>query len=298
MKVLVTGMSGFVGWHCAHQLDTVDLAAEGWIDMRDASAVRHAVSRARFDAVIHLAALSSVSSSLEDPRRTYEVNFLGTLHLLEALRHAGFRGRLLYVGSAEIYGIVAEEELPIEERYPARPLNPYSVSKVAAEALCYQWSQTGPFEIVVARPFNHVGPRQSTLFAVSDFARQIVGFARTGGGGRLLVGDIDTTRDFTDVRDIVRAYAGLLRDGRNGEAYNVCSGTERSMREIITALCRLGGVQAEIVVDPQRLRPAQQRRMRGSFAKLAADTGWSPLIPFERTLHDIINYWQNEGDST
>lgn len=297
MKVLVTGMSGFVGWHCAQQLDAVSLAAEGWVDMRDASAVRHAVTRASFDAVIHLAAQSSVSQSLEDPRQTYEVNFVGTLNLLDALRHAGFRGRLLYVGSAEIYGIVAQEQLPIDESCPLRPLNPYSVSKVAAEALCYQWSRTAPFEIVMARPFNHVGPRQSTLFAVSDFARQIVAFARAGRRGPLLVGDIDTTRDFTDVRDIVRGYECLLHSGRNGEAYNVCSGTERSMREIITALCALSGIEVEIVVDAQRLRPGQQRRMRGSFAKLAADTGWAPAIPFERTLRDIIDYWKHQGGS-
>lgn len=296
MKVLVTGRSGFVGWHCAQQLDTVDLAAEGWVDMRDATAVRHAVSRARCDAVIHLAAQSSVGAAVEDPRGTYEVNFLGTLNLLDGLRHAGFRGRVLYVGSAEIYGIVPEEQLPIEEGRPPRPLNPYSVSKIAAEALCYEWSRKAPFEIVIARPFNHVGPRQSTLFAVADFARQIVDVARTRRPGPLLVGDIDTTRDFTDVRDIVRAYDGLLRKGRNGEAYNVCSGVERSMRDIINALCALCGVEVDIVVDPQRLRPAQQRRMRGSFAKLAADTGWAPAIPFDRTLRDIIAYWKYEGN--
>jgi GDP-4-dehydro-6-deoxy-D-mannose reductase len=295
MSVLVTGLSGFVGSHCARQMEAVDLSDGGeWVDLRDADRVRRAVRAAAPRAVIHLAAQSAVPASFENPRLTYEINFLGTLNLLEALRDSGFEGTLLYVGSADIYGAVPELQLPIAEQCPVRPLNPYAVSKAAAEAMCYQWSRSAPFRIVAARPFNHIGAGQSAQFAVSDFARQIAAFRRGTGPARLWVGDIDTTRDFTDVRDIVRAYALLLQSGRNGEAYNVCSGVERSLRDVIGAMLAVAGVEMAIEVDERRLRKVEQRRMCGSFAKLNADTGWTPEIPFERTLIDTLDYWDKE----
>jgi GDP-4-dehydro-6-deoxy-D-mannose reductase len=294
MSILVTGLSGFVGSHCARQMEAVDLKDGEWVDLRDPDRVRRAVRAAAPRAVIHLAAQSAVPASFENPRLTYEINFLGTLNLLEALRDNGFEGTLLYVGSADIYGAVPEHHLPITEPCPVRPLNPYAVSKAAAEAMCYQWSRSAPFRIVAARPFNHIGARQSAQFAVSDFARQIAACRRGTGPARLLVGDIDTTRDFTDVRDIVRAYALLLQSGRNGEAYNVCSGVERSLREVIGAMLSVAGVDMTIEVDERRLRKVEQRRMCGSFEKLHADTGWTPEIPFERTLIDTLDYWDKE----
>lgn len=295
MSVLVTGLSGFVGSHCAEQMPAVDLAdKDGWVDLRDSGRVQRAVRSVAPQAVLHLAAQSSVRASLGDPRQTYEINFLGTLNLLQALRDAKFQGTMLYVGSADVYGAVPEAQLPITEQCPLRPLNPYAVSKVAAEALCYQWSRSADFKIVIARPFNHIGPRQSTRFAVADFARQIVACRTSKSPARLQAGDIDTTRDFTDVRDIVRAYAALLRSGRNGEAYNVCSSVERRLREIIRALGGMCGVAVEIEVDVDRLRAGEQRRMCGSFAKLHAETGWQPEIPFEQTLADTLDFWHEE----
>ncbi|MBC7604855.1 MAG: GDP-mannose 4,6-dehydratase [Ramlibacter sp.] len=294
MRVLVTGLSGFVGSWCAQQFNAIDLADEcGLVDLRDEARVRHAVAAIAPEAVLHLAGQSSVALSLISPSETYDINCGGTHHLLRALGAAGFRGRMLYVGSADVYGAVAAEQLPITEDCPVRPLNPYAASKVAAEALCAQWSQRD-FEIVVARPFNHIGPRQSTQFAVADFARQIVACRAGRSPARLVVGNIDITRDFTDVRDIVRAYAALLQSGRNGEAYNVCSGVERSMSDIIDALCSLCGVKMDIEIDAERLRPTEQLRMRGTFAKLAADTGWAPQIAFEQTLRDIVDYWDKK----
>jgi len=295
MSVLVTGLSGFVGSWCRRQMPCVDLALDGkFVDLRDADRVRLAIEAIRPQAVIHLAAQSDVPSSIADAAETYAINFGGTFNLLTALATAGFAGRCLYVGSADVYGTVPEAQLPISEQRPMRPLNPYAVSKVAAEALCYQWSQTGPFEIVIARPFNHIGPRQSDRFAVASFARQIAAHRAGRGAGRLRVGDIDTTRDFTDVRDIVRAYAMLLERGRNGEAYNVCSGVERTLREVIGALLKAAGVDMQIEVDTDRLRRVEQRRMSGSFAKLHADTGWQPEIPFDQTLVDTLAYWDEE----
>lgn len=298
MTVLVTGLSGFVGSHMAELVSAVDLVeGPNLVDLRNYEKVSSTLAKLRPSAIVHLAAQSSVQRAIEHPTETYEINFVGTLNLLLALREAKFRGRFLYVGSGDVYGAVPEAELPVLEGRPLRPRNPYAVSKVAAEALCYQWSQTGPFEIVMARPFNHIGPGQSTRFAVSDFARQI-DLARKGRGkNTLLVGDIDTTRDFTDVRDIVRAYVALLKNGINGEIYNVCSGTERSLREIISALCLAAGVEMQINVVADRLRATEQRHMRGSYDHLRAHTGWVPCIPLAQTLQDILNYWHSKEDA-
>lgn len=295
MQLLATGLSGFVGSYCAQQLGAVSLAHNGRrVDLRNPEQVRAALAEAMPDAVIHLAGQSFVPASLIDPSLTYQVNFHGTLNLLQALKDVGFRGRMLYVGSADAYGAVPEQELPVTETRALKPLNPYAVSKAEAEALCHRWSQSGPFEIVIARPFNHIGPRQSTHFAVASFARQIAACRAGRAARRLVIGDAGTTRDFTDVRDIVRAYAALLVRGRNGEAYNVCSGVERSVAQVIRAMMEMADVDMEIEVDAGLLRKAEQRRMVGSFAKLHADTGWRPEIPFEQTLADTLDYWDKE----
>jgi GDP-4-dehydro-6-deoxy-D-mannose reductase len=297
-KLLVTGLSGFVGSYLAERDDVLDLGVDGsTVDLTSRAEVATAIAHLRPDAVIHLAAQSSVALSHKDPAGTYRVNFDGTLHLLDALKEAQFRGRMLYVGSGDVYGTVSPDRLPVAEDAPLRPRNPYAVSKVAAEALCYQWSQTGPFEIVMVRPFNHIGPRQGAAFAVADFARQIAAHRRGDAPAVLRVGDIDATRDFTDVRDIVTAYLDVLSRGRTGEVYNVCSGTEHSLREIIQGLLDAAGVRMTMEVDAQRLRPSEQRRMCGSYSKLRAHTGWQPRIPLHKTLADIVEYW-DEKEST
>lgn len=296
MQVLATGLSGFVGSHLLEQIPAVDLLYDGRpADLRNRDEVRAAVAAARPQAVVHLAAQSSVQASFADPVLTCQVNFLGTLHLLLALKDAGFRGRMLYVSSADCYGAVDDADLPVTEAQPLKPLSPYAVSKAAAEALCYQWSRLEAFEIVIARPFNHIGPRQSTRFAVASFARQIAACRAGRGERRLVVGDVDTTRDFTDVRDVVRAYARLLEHGRNGQAYNVCSGAERSVRDLVRAMLDLAQVDMSIEVDASLLRRTEQRRMVGSFAKLQADTGWQPKILLEQTLADTLDHWAQEG---
>lgn len=295
MQLLATGLSGFVGSHVARQLAAVDLLHEGRLaDLRDRLEVNAAIARIRPDAVIHLAAQSSVPASIEDPGLTRQVNVEGTRHLLQALEAAGFRGRMLYVGSADAYGIVPEADLPVTEQHPLRPMNPYAESKAQAEALCREWSLRGAFEIVIARPFNHIGPGQSTRFAVASFARQIAAY-RAGRGSRCLVaGNLDTTRDFTDVRDVVRAYGALLAKGRNGQAYNVCSGVERSLREVVATMLRVAGVEMEIETEVALVRKSEQPRMLGSFARLHADTGWGPAIGLEQTLTDTLDYWDKK----
>jgi GDP-4-dehydro-6-deoxy-D-mannose reductase len=292
--LLVTGHSGFVGQHALARFEQAYGLADagGAIDILDKAALLQHFARRLPDTVLHLAALSFVPDSFREPEKTFEVNFTGTLRLLQALEESGFKGRFLFVSSGDAYGMVPVESMPIRETSPLRPRNPYAVSKAAAEALCYQWSQTGPFEVMVARPFNHIGPGQAPTFAISDFARQI---AQIGAGKRpaeLSVGNIETTRDFTDVADVLQAYALILKKGRNGEIYNVCSGVERQVRSLLERLLELSGVQAKIVTDPARARPSDQPRVWGSHEKLTQHTGWMAQVPMDETLLNLYRYWE------
>lgn len=295
-RLLITGDQGFVGRHAlAHWPQAVGLSARmPGIDICDKSALQAALDGLMPDAVLHLAALSFVPDSFKNPEKTFEVNFLGILRLLQALAERGFKGRFLLVSSGDAYGQVPLAQLPIVETLALRPRNPYAVSKAAAEALCYQWSQTGPFEVLVARPFNHIGAGQQPNFAISDFARQIAEIAAGQRPPVLQTGNIEVTRDFTDVADVLRAYGLILANGHNGEVYNVCSGIERSMRSLIERLLLLAGVQADIEVDAARLRPADQPRVWGSHAKLTAHTGWQPDVPLDQTLLNLYRYWETE----
>jgi GDP-4-dehydro-6-deoxy-D-mannose reductase len=292
MKLLLTGANGFVGRYVQAALPCVPLP-DG-LDLRDRAALTAAVTAIQPDTVLHLAAQSFVPASFENPHETFDINLYGTLNLLEALRSIGFRGRMLFVGSGDTYGRVPEAALPVREEHPLHPRNPYAVSKVAAEALCYQWSQTSSFEIVMVRPFNHIGPGQSPRFAIADFARQVTEIRLGRHAPVLRVGDIDVTRDFTDVRDVVRAYALLLEKGRNGGIYNICSGREHSIHDLLQRLIALAGVEARIERDQARLRPAEQRRMVASFEALHRDTAWQPLIPIEQSLQDLLNDWEKQ----
>lgn len=293
---LITGDAGFVGQHALRLLPgSIGLSAHSpGIDIRDRVALLACLQKIRPERLIHLAAQSFVPESFRDPAATFDVNFTGTLRLLEALQASGFAGRMLFVGTGDVYGLVHATELPLPESRTPRPRNPYAVSKVAAEALCYQWSQTGPFEIVMARPFNHIGAGQSPAFAISDFARQIAEIHHGQRSPQLVAGNIDVTRDFTDVADVVAAYGLLLEKGQNGEIYNVCSGVERSIRSVVERLLALSGTSAEIVSDPARFRPAEQPRVCGDQRKLHAATGWQPAIPFDDTLNYLYAYWEKQ----
>jgi GDP-4-dehydro-6-deoxy-D-mannose reductase len=294
-QILVTGHGGFVGQHAMAnwpQARGLTSTAGEDIDILDKAALVRHFSENLPQSVLHLAALSFVPASFDDPERTFEVNFTGTLRLMEALAECGFKGRFLYVSSGDAYGMVPVENMPIRETLHLQPRNPYAVSKAAAEALCFQWSQTGPFEVMVARPFNHIGPGQAPTFAISDFARQIAQIAAGRRTAELSVGNIEATRDFTDVRDVLLAYALILAKGRNGEIYNVCSGVERSVRSVLERLLELSGVQAKIVTDPARARPSDQPRVWGSHEKLTRHTGWMAQVPMDETLLNLYRYWE------
>jgi GDP-4-dehydro-6-deoxy-D-mannose reductase len=303
-RLLITGSSGFVGTALRHYLaDTpwgervIPCEPADAFDITRPDEVDALVASTRPDWVLHLAAQSHVQTSFGDPAGTFEVNLIGTLNLLQALSRAGFAGRLLYVSSADIYGQVDEADLPIVETQASVPRSPYAVSKAATEMLCWQWRLTYGIDIVIARPFNHAGAGQSPDFALSGFAQSIAAIALGRQEPRILTGDLDVTRDFTDVRDIMEAYLALLERGRAGEAYNVCSGREFRLADLLQDMLDRAGVRAEVSIEPSRMRPVDQRRVYGNHGKLTAHTGWQPRIPIGDTLDGLIRYWKKEWQS-
>ncbi|MBI3991648.1 MAG: GDP-mannose 4,6-dehydratase [Candidatus Lambdaproteobacteria bacterium] len=291
---MLTGGQGFVGRHVRAMLGGELLAGPNGdaVDVRQADAVTEAVARIRPERVLHLAARSSVRSSQDDAATTYAVNFGGTYNLLRALEAARFRGRLLYVGSGVVYGDDQPQRLPFAEDSPLHPATPYAASKLAAEALCRQWSRTSAFEIVMARPFNHIGTGQSRHYAVADFAAQIVEIRHGRRPPVVTAGRVDVSRDFTDVRDVVRAYELLLARGTHGEVYNVCAGHGRRLDAIVAALAALAGVDVQVRTDPTRVRPGDAAVLCGDPGRLARATGWRPRIPWEQTLREILRDWE------
>ncbi len=299
-RLLITGLDGFVGGTVKQLLDSATMrerfelvVSATTMELRERETLITVIRETRPDCVLHLAGQSFVPIAVNDPLATYEVNFLGTLNLLEALKASGFSGRLLYVSSGDVYGEVSPVDLPVIESHPLRPRNPYSVSKAAAELLCTQWILAHDFDIVIARPFNHVGPGQADWFVVSDFARQVIEIKLGMRGPVIRVGDIDVTRDFTDVRDVARAYLLLLEQGGKGEVYNICSGKEQSIRAVLEKLILISGTNCEITRDEARFRPNEQKIMYGSYAKLNAQVGWQPTIDIEKSLRDVLADWES-----
>jgi GDP-4-dehydro-6-deoxy-D-mannose reductase len=302
-RLLVTGQQGFVGTTLSRMVG-VERQVAGWsvidmpgnVDLRDAAATSAMVGSAAPDAVLHLAAQSWVPDAVRDPAATLQINLFGTLNVLQALKQCAFRGRMIYVSTGDIYGVVPEESLPVAETRLPAPRNAYSVSKLAAEALCYQWTATEGMDIVLARPFNHIGWGQSDRFVLSDFARQIVEIGQGRRKPAVAVGDIDVTRDFTDVRDVVHAYFALFASGASGQVYNVCSGRDRSIRSLLDRLAELAGVAITIEQDHARLRKAEQRRVCGDPAKIGRATGWVADTPLDESLAAMLRYWESGED--
>ncbi len=292
-KALIIGGTGFVGVHLRRlMLQEFTVTATGHeADLRDRDQVRHLIASVEPDAVVNLASITTVRESFANPYETYRVGFLGTLNLLMALKEFGFKGRMLSVSSSEIYGHPEETELPLTEYSPVRPMSPYAVSKSAMEQLCFQWSQTEQFGIVTARPFTHIGPGQSDRFAISNFCKQIAEIALGRIEPIIRVGNLETTRDFTDVRDVTSAYVMLLTKGRSGEVYNVCSGKEVSMGAVLEQLIERTKIDVKVEEDHSLVRESEQRRLYGSYGKLNKNTGWDPKVPLEKTLGDTVSYW-------
>lgn len=313
-RVLITGITGFVGSHLSELLLTKGLEVYGterWrsrteniehikdklklikTDMRDAHSVETLISKVQPDYVFHLAAQSFVPMSWSAPMETLETNAMGTINLFEAIRKSKVDTKIHVAGSSEEYGMVYENELPIRETNPLRPLSPYGVSKVTQDMLSYQYNKSYGLKIVLTRAFNHTGPRRGEVFATSNFSKQVAEIEKGHKKPVIEVGNLDTKRDFSDVRDVVKAYWLALHKCDFGEVYNICSGKAISIQELLDMILGFSEVKnIKVVQDPSRMRPSDVPILEGNCDKFKKKTGWKPEIPLERTIEDLLNYWR------
>jgi GDP-4-dehydro-6-deoxy-D-mannose reductase len=294
MRALITGGKGFVGqWLAAHLKDCGDdvVVIDVETDVADGVALRKVVADSAPEAIYHLAALTHVGESWDNPSQVLRVNVIGTAELLAAARTLAQPPTVLVVSSAEVYGVVTPAQLPLSEATPTAPATPYAASKLAAEAVALQaWRGYGQ-PVIVVRPFNHIGPGQSPNFAVPALAKRIVE-ARKSGATSLRVGTMTTRRDFTDVRDVVVAYRLLIAHGQPGSVYNVCSGKDVAMADVAAELLTLAQADLELVTDPDLVRPVDVPVLQGDAGRLQAATGWVPSIPLATTLADVLASWE------
>jgi len=315
MKVLITGISGFVGSHLAEFLLQKGFEVYGTIrwrsrteniehikkklrliycDIRDASSVEKVIRESMPDFIFLLAAQSYVPASWEIPSETLITNIIGELNVFEAVRHIKISPRILVAGSSEEYGLVYRDELPIRESNPLRPLSPYAVSKVAQDLLGWQYFRSYGLNIIRTRAFNHTGPRRGEVFVTSNVAKQIAMVEAGLQKPVVMVGNLETSRDFTDVRDMVKAYWLALEKGEPGEVYNICSGKAWKIEDIVKTLLSMTNLKIELKLDPLRMRPSDIPMLQGDYSKFHRLTGWRPEIPLEKTLFDLLDYWRRK----
>ena len=311
MKVLITGIAGFVGSHLAellvrrgNEVFGTCLAGESLDNIRRISRRLHlstcdmtqfdhlsrVIKRIGPDQIYHLAALSSVAKSFSKPVETIGSNIRGTLHLLEIVRNLKKPVKILVVGSSDMYGKVTPKEVPITEKKSLLPVSPYGVSKAACDLLAYQYFESYGVYAIRARAFNHTGPRQSTGFVIPDFASQIAQIEAGLLPPVMKVGNLSSKRDVSDVRDVVRAYVALMRRGKPGQAYNICSQQAYRIKDVLKSLLALSKQKIRVKVDKEKYRPAEIPILMGCNSKPKEATGWKPKIPVEKTLDDTLNF--------
>ncbi len=320
MRVLVTGIDGFVGSHLAELLlsvagvevhGTLHPDAQGTnirhiasrlhlhrVDLLDSAAMETAFEQVRPARVIHLAAQAFIPVSVSDPVLTFRTNIDGGITILELARktagHGGSGCSVLIVSSGEVYGRVSPDCQPITEDAPLRPSNPYAASKASIDIIAQEYRHSFGLDVKVVRPFNHAGPRQSPWFVCSEFGRQIASIALGKAPPRMNVGNVEARRDFTDVRDVVRAYWAIFETPPHDAVFNVCSGTAQRIGDIVSMLETIAGISVEIVQDEKRMRPYDIPVIFGSHDKLTRASGWSPSIPITQTLKDVYSYWRGQ----
>ncbi len=312
MKIFITGAAGFVGTHLIHSLKSPENRIFGsfypkkpeksrkeegvnlfFLDIRNRDETSSAIKDIRPDWVVHLAAVSNVSYSWEDREETLKTNIMGTFHICEAVRQFTPRARVLFISSSDVYGIHPDISGPFRETDAVFPVNPYALTKIGGESLSQFYSQIEKCDIVISRSFPHTGPGQRPEFVCSDWARQIALIEKEKQDPVINVGNIDIRRDFLDVRDVVKAYIGLLEKGKIGEAYNVCSGKAVTLRWILHQLVSLANTKIQYQVDPEKLRKADIPLLHGDNKKIKQATGWKPQIPLQQTLLDLLEHWRN-----
>ena len=292
MHILVTGSSGFAGRHLTKYLQTKGhTALTPDIDLLNATETEVVISKHKFDAVIHLAAMAEVGTSMISPAKILRNNIFAQLNLLEALRRRKSKARVLIICSADEYG-GGKGEL-IDENTSLMPASPYAVSKVAQDFLGLQYFLSYGLNIIRLRPFNHIGEGQRTGFVVPDFVRQIVEIEKSGKPGEIVVGNLEAVRDFTDVLDMVSAYELALTKGQVGEVYNVGSGKGVKISYLLDELVRMSKAKIKITVDKSRFRPGEPCQLICNPAKFIEATGWKPEIPLDKTLERVLEYWRS-----
>ncbi len=318
MRVLVTGIAGFVGSHLADLLNQKKVEIFGTClacesrdniaqiknkinltecDVTQFHALSKLIHKIKPDQIYHLAAFSSVGESFARPLDAVEINVRGTLYLLEILRNIKKRIRLLVVGSADIYGKVKRKDLPIKETHNLNPVSPYGASKACADLLAYQYFQSYGVAVVRARSFNHTGPRQRLGFIVPDFASQIAKIDQGSSKTQMKVGDLNARRDISDVRDVVKAYYLLLKKGRPGEAYNVCSGKAYKIETLLNILLRYSSRRIR-VTKKKKKRPSEIPILLGDNSKIRKEVGWEPRMSIHKTLKDTFDFWKDKYRQT
>jgi GDP-4-dehydro-6-deoxy-D-mannose reductase len=307
VPILVTGAAGFAGSYVVEALaghddvagwmhntqppaDIARLASWERVNILDGPRVRQAIAALKPSAVIHCAGAPNVAQSWHDTTKPLQMNVLATHHLFDALRRAGTPCRVIVPGSATVY---ASSPAALTEDSPLGPANPYAVSKLAQEQLALRAAYEDGVEVIVTRSFNHTGPRQSAAFAAPNMARQIALIEAGLAEPLIKVGNLDARRDFTDVRDMARAYVALLSKGTVSTVYNVCSGIPHLMRSVLEALIARARVRVSVEPDPALMRPSDTPLVVGDAGRLRTATGWQPQVPFERTLDDLLNYWRS-----
>ncbi len=314
MKVLITGITGMTGSHLAeYLLSKSDIEVHGTIrpqdsrrylvgfekalrlhecDLRDADAVVSVIKKIKPEQIYHLAAETSVENSWKNPGQTITNNISCQLNIFEAVRQSNFNTRILITGSSEAYGLVSKSDLPVGEDIGFKPLSPYGVSKVSQDVLAYQYYKSYGMDIVRSRVFNLTGPRQSPVFSLSNFARQLAMIEANEKEPILMVGNLEACRDFTDFRDVVKAYWLALQKGLSGEVYNIGSGKSRNLKDILSMLMDISKIGATIEQNPDWMRPSDIPHMVCDNTRFRLATGWQPEISFRKTLQDLFGYWQ------
>jgi GDP-4-dehydro-6-deoxy-D-mannose reductase len=313
LKALITGIAGFAGRHLTEYLksrgdevaglengdpDEVSPFAKQFKvkvyagDLRDEHILSKAIKQFSPDTIFHLAAQTSVRTSFENPLETFSVNIIGTLVLLETISKMETPIKTLVISSSEVYGRLEPNEYPVKEDHPLKPINPYAVSKATVDLMAYQYFKAFGMPIHIVRAFSHSGPHQKTVAVLSDWAMQVAKIDLNLSQPTIKVGNTNVTRDYTDVRDVVKAYTAVVEKGKPGEPYNVCSGIGYKLNDLLFKYQGFTSKKIDVIIDQSRMRPVDIPILIGSNDKIRNDTGWNPTIPIDITLRDTFNFWR------
>lgn len=310
MKALITGINGFVGEYLSDFLISNQIDVYGTVlseevsienisdnkifkmDLLDKNEVNKIIAEIKPDYIFHLAGQSSVALSWKKPDLTINVNVIGTINLLEAVKLYSNKSRVLIIGSSDQYGIVNPEQCPISENTPMNPQSPYATSKKTQEEIAIQYFKAFKIDTIIVRAFNHIGPKQNKGFVIADFASQIAEIEKEKKAAIIKVGNLDAKRDFTDVRDVVRAYYFVMTNGKSGEIYNVGSGITYKIKEILDKLLSLAKVSIYIEKDNDKMRPSDVPLIQCDNSKISTECGWTLQYQIDQTLIDTLNYWR------